>query len=60
MGERDLEERVARAALVADAGEERARLPVVLERLLVGVERARGVAGLEQVVDRLLGLVRLA
>ena len=60
MRERHLEERVAGAPLVADPGEEVARLPVVLERLLVGVEGPRRVARLQQVVDRLLRLVGLA
>ena len=59
VGERHLEERVARAALVADPRQEGARPAVVLERFLVRVDRAGGVAGLQEVVDGLLGLVGL-
>ncbi len=60
VGERHLEEGVAGASLVAELAEEGARLPVVLERLLVGVDRACPVAGLQKVVDGLVGDVRLA
>jgi hypothetical protein len=59
VGERHLEERLARATIVTGAREEGAGLAVVLERLLVRVESARGVAGLQQVVHRLRRLVRL-
>jgi hypothetical protein len=60
VGERHLEEGVAHPLVVADAGEERPRLAVVLQRLLVGVDGARSVPGLEQVLGGLLRLIGLA
>ena len=58
--ERDLEEGVPREPLLAQAPEELPRLLVMAERLLVGIERACRVTGLEQVGDGLLGQVGLA
>jgi hypothetical protein len=60
VGEGHLEEGVAGAALVSGPCEEGARLAVVLERLPVGIDRPRGVAGFEEVLDRLLRIVGLA
>ena len=58
MGERDLEQRLAGLRLVAGSLHEAERAPVELDRLLLCVDRAGGVARLEQVLDRALGLVR--
>ena len=55
--ERDLEERLARAAVVAEPAQELARLPVVADRLPVGVDRPRAVARPDQVLGRLGGVV---
>jgi hypothetical protein len=60
MGERDLEERLSCASVISETVEELERASVVLERLVVGVERPGGVARLEQVVGRAPRLVRLA
>ena len=55
--ERDLEQRLARAAVVAEAAQELPRAPVVADRLAVGGEAARLVAGADQVLRRLGGVV---
>jgi hypothetical protein len=56
--ERHLEERVAGAPIVADAREKLTCLAVILERLLIGVDRASRVSRFQQVLDRLLRNVR--
>ena len=58
--QRDLEQRVAGALLVAEAGEEVAGAAVVLEGLAVGVQRPGRVARLQQIVDGPRRLVCLA
>ena len=60
MHECDLEQRLARAAVVAHPLQELARVPVVVDRLLVGVDRAGLIAGQDQVLGRPLGVVGLA
>ena len=59
VGERDLEQRLAGPRLVAGSLHEAERAPVELDRLLLCVDRAGGVARLQQVLDRTLGLVGL-
>ncbi|TMJ96894.1 MAG: hypothetical protein E6G67_03900, partial [Actinobacteria bacterium] len=56
--ERHLEERVPRAALVPEQRQETACPPVVLERFLVRIDGPCRVTRLEQVLDRLLRLLR--
>ncbi len=58
--ERDLEQRVAGALLVAEARQEVAGAAVVLEGLAVGVQRPGRVARLQQIVDGPRRLVCLA
>src|SRR5689334_25319002 len=55
MDQRDLEERLAGAAIVAHAAQELARLPVVADRLLVRVDGAGIVAGLDRSEERRVG-----
>ena len=55
--ERDLEQRLARAAVVAQPAQELPRPPVVADRLAVGGEAARLVAGADQILGRLGGVV---
>ncbi len=57
MSEGDLEERLARAGVIAEAVEKVERATVVVQRLLVGEESSGAVSGLQQVVDGSLGVV---
>jgi hypothetical protein len=57
--QRDLEERLALARGILEPAQERACAPVVVERLVVGVDRARRVAGEQRVAGGPLGLVGL-
>src|SRR5919106_5061314 len=54
VGERHLEERVPGAALVAGARQELPGLAVILKGFLVGVDRPRRIARLEEVLHRFL------
>ena len=58
--QRDLEQRLARAAVIAHRLQEGAGVAVVMDRLGVGGDRARLVAGPDQVVGRPLGIAGLA
>ena len=57
VGERDLEQRLAGLRLVAGSLHEAECAPVEVDRLLLCVARAGGVARFEQVLDGTLGLV---
>ena len=59
VSEADAEQGVSRPALVADPLQEGHCAAIVLERLLVRVQRAGRVAGRDEVAGRLLRLVRL-